>query len=244
MSGEPQDHYAVLGVPRGATADDIRRAYRKKALEWHPDKNRSEGAAEKFKQIAEAYEVLSNPEKRLLYDRGGAAAPGRDDDSDGFGCRGSDDGVRWPTQPFDIFAEFFGGEDPFAQLGSMFSDMPGGGSSRQGRARSNRPSASTFDTGFFGDGNGDFDSCFDSPFCGGCMGESTSTTTTTTTRGVDGRRVSKTVRTSRHAGGTVRTTVRTSGDGVAKQNTKTKTKLQTKTKTRTEAKASDKGHAA
>ena len=67
-----QDYYEVLEVAKDATADDIKKAYRKKAYQFHPDKNPGDHAAEdKFKTASEAYEVLRDPEKRALYDRYG-----------------------------------------------------------------------------------------------------------------------------------------------------------------------------
>lgn len=83
------DHYEVLGVSRDASTEDIRRAYRKLARELHPDVNQEEGAEEKFKLVTHAYEVLSDPEQRDRYDRGG-------DQFAGFGPFG------------DIFETFFG----------------------------------------------------------------------------------------------------------------------------------------
>lgn len=65
------DHYAVLGVPSDSNEEEIRRAYKRLALRYHPDKNSDADAEEKFKQIAQAYEVLIDPEKRTLYDQQG-----------------------------------------------------------------------------------------------------------------------------------------------------------------------------
>jgi curved DNA-binding protein len=68
-----EDYYQVLGVEKKATADEIKKAYRKLALKWHPDKNPNKGAEEKFKKISEAYAVLSDTEKRQQYDQFGSA---------------------------------------------------------------------------------------------------------------------------------------------------------------------------
>ena len=97
---DQRDYYEVLGVQRGATADDIRRAYRKLARAHHPDVNREDGAEERFKEINEAYEVLSDDQRRAAYDRFGHAAGSTGGDPFGFGGAGS---------PFsDLFESFFG----------------------------------------------------------------------------------------------------------------------------------------
>ena len=72
-----RDYYQVLGVTREASPEEIKRAYRRKAKEFHPDKNPKERATaeEEFKQVAESYEVLSDPDKRAQYDRYGHAGP-------------------------------------------------------------------------------------------------------------------------------------------------------------------------
>lgn len=66
-----KDYYKILGIAKGASDDDIKKAYRKQALKWHPDKNKTANAEEKFKEVAEAYEVLSDPKKREIYDQYG-----------------------------------------------------------------------------------------------------------------------------------------------------------------------------
>ena len=66
-----KDYYAILGVSRTANDDELKKAYRKLALKYHPDKNKAKGAEEKFKEIGEAYDVLSDPKKRQIYDQCG-----------------------------------------------------------------------------------------------------------------------------------------------------------------------------
>jgi molecular chaperone DnaJ len=73
MSENGKDYYEILGVPRNATKEEIKRAYRRLALQYHPDRNKSPDAEEKFKEISEAYAVLSDDEKRRLYDMYGRA---------------------------------------------------------------------------------------------------------------------------------------------------------------------------
>ena len=123
-----KDYYEILGVSRNATLEEIKRAYRRLALKHHPDRDKSPGAEERFKEINEAYEVLSDPKKRQMYDQFGHAAfqPGG-----GFGKtyrRGPFTYTYWGpadfdfhfnfggfSDPFEIFEEFFGTVSPFGQ---------------------------------------------------------------------------------------------------------------------------------
>src|ERR671916_1628612 len=73
MARDP-DYYKTLGVDKKASQDDIKKAYRKLARQYHPDTNKDTGAEERFKEVSEAYDVLSDPEKRKKYDRGGLFA--------------------------------------------------------------------------------------------------------------------------------------------------------------------------
>ncbi|MCD6531821.1 J domain-containing protein, partial [bacterium] len=101
------DPYEVLGVSRDATLDEIKSAYRRLAMKYHPDRNPDDPEAEeKFKQIAEAYEILSDPKKREMYDRGGFRDVG-----DFFGGRGFsyDDAMSIFEQIFGDLGDFFGG---------------------------------------------------------------------------------------------------------------------------------------
>lgn len=111
-----KDFYKILGVSKTATDDEIKKAYRKLALKYHPDKNKSPGAEERFKEVAEAYEVLSDKKKRDIYDqtgeeglRGGVGA------SAGAGGPGGMGGFQYQYHgdPRATFAQFFGTSDPF-----------------------------------------------------------------------------------------------------------------------------------
>ena len=103
------DYYAVLGVARGASEDDVKKAYRKLAMQFHPDRNNgAKDAEERFKEITEAYDVLRDPDKRALYDRYGEA-----------GLRGAAGGMPHVdlADALNIFMRDFGG---FAGLGDLF----------------------------------------------------------------------------------------------------------------------------
>lgn len=110
---EKRDYYEVLGVSRSATADEIKKAYRKKAIEFHPDKNPGDKEAEeKFKEAAEAYEVLSDETKRQRYDQFGHSVAG------GFGGAGGFSMEDIFSQFGDIFGGAFGGFGGFGGAGS------------------------------------------------------------------------------------------------------------------------------
>ncbi|XP_058579617.1 dnaJ homolog subfamily B member 6 isoform X1 [Neofelis nebulosa] len=201
------DYYEVLGVQRHASAEDIKKAYRKLALKWHPDKNpeNKEEAERKFKQVAEAYEVLSDAKKRDIYDKygkeglngGGGGGVHFDHPFDfGFTFR----------NPDDVFREFFGGRDPFSFdfFEDPFEDFFGSrrgprGSRNQGTgsffsAFSGFPSFgggfSSLDTGFtsFGSaGPGGLTSFSSTAFGGSGMGSFKSISTST--KMVNGRKI-------------------------------------------------------
>ncbi len=108
-----RDYYDILGIGRGVGEEDIRKAFRKKAMEFHPDRNKSAGAEDKFKEINEAYQVLSDSNKRAQYDRFGKAGVGANSGS---------------GQPFDGF-------DGFGGFGDIFDSFFGSGSDRRRQAQ-------------------------------------------------------------------------------------------------------------
>ena len=126
-----RDYYEVLGVAKGATADEIKKSYRKIAMEFHPDRNPgNKEAEEKFKEAAEAYDTLSSPDKKAQYDRfGHAASGGGGGYGGGFGGQG---GMRM-EDIFQNFGDIFGND----MFGSMFGGQQGGGGRRQGSRGAN-----------------------------------------------------------------------------------------------------------
>ena len=140
MANGKSDYYDILGVTKSASADELKRAYRKQALEWHPDRHKDdkEAAEKRFKEINEAYQVLSDPQKKSAYDRFGHQAfePGGGFGRAGGGSPFAGQGGQWGpftytystsggdgspfagydfSDPFDIFESFFGGGNPFRQ---------------------------------------------------------------------------------------------------------------------------------
>jgi DnaJ-class molecular chaperone len=132
-----KDYYEILGLTKGASEAEIKKAYRKLALQYHPDRNKGDKAAEeKFKEVTKAYEVLSDPQKKQTYDQFGEAAfdpsagggPfGQGGPFGGFGGQGGPFSYTYTTNgggqqdfggfsdPFDIFEQFFGGANPFGR---------------------------------------------------------------------------------------------------------------------------------
>ncbi|HOM87939.1 MAG TPA: DnaJ domain-containing protein, partial [Spirochaetota bacterium] len=121
MATTKRDYYEVLGVPKNATEDEIKQAYRKLALKFHPDRNKgSKEAEEKFKEATEAYEVLRDPKRRAQYDKFGHEGVAG---FEGFG-RGA------YTDFSDIFGDF--------DIGDIFESFFGAGSGSGTRTRSSR----------------------------------------------------------------------------------------------------------
>lgn len=128
------DYYQLLGVSKTASAEELKKAYRKLALEYHPDRNKTKEAEAKFKEINKAYEVLSDPQKKQTYDSVGHVAF-ENGAGAGQGPFGSSQGGQYGpfsytystsnqgqgfdfggfSDPFDIFEQFFGGASPFTR---------------------------------------------------------------------------------------------------------------------------------
>lgn len=114
-----KDYYNILDIPRNASEDEIRKAYRKMALKFHPDKNKSPEAEDKFKDIAEAYEVLSDPQKREIFDKygeeglKGAPKPPSGGSEFNFEMPAGFTAFTFHGDPMSTFSRVFGREDPF-----------------------------------------------------------------------------------------------------------------------------------
>jgi molecular chaperone DnaJ len=121
-----RDYYEILGLSKGATEAELKKAYRKLAIKYHPDKNPdNKEAEEKFKEAAEAYEILSNSDKRARYDRFGHQGVG------GASGGGFSGGGMSMDDIFSQFGDIFGGHNPFE---SFFGGAQGGGRSRSRQA--------------------------------------------------------------------------------------------------------------
>lgn len=211
------DYYEILEVKRDASTSEIKKSYRKLALKWHPDKNpdNREEAEEMFKKIAEAYEVLSDPEKRNRYDTYGADGVSADFSSDFHGF----DRHFSMGHASRIFEEFFGTNNIF-DIFSSFGEFPGFNEpsrSSRGFSRSRGSRLSPFDDlhsqifsnfGLSGSGFGNMQSFSSSSFSSG-MGfqGGVSKSVSTSTSVINGRVITRTKTTERLADGTVRETV-------------------------------------
>lgn len=130
------DYYQILGLSKNAAPDEIKKAYRKLALEYHPDRNKSKEGENKFKEVTKAYEVLSDPQKKQAYDQFGPQAFEQGQGQGPFGNQGpfggfggqhgpfsytyttnGDQNVDFGgfSDPFEIFEQFFGGASPFGR---------------------------------------------------------------------------------------------------------------------------------
>lgn len=163
-----KDFYKILGISRTATDDEIKKAYRKLALKFHPDKNKAPAAEERFKEIAEAYEVLSDKKKRDVFDKYGEEGL-NNGGAPGGGHAGADNSTPYTFHgdPRATFAQFFGSSEPFASFfendpqgsfdGGNFFDSMGMGMGQGGMSQGypiiftpdGRPKCSTFRTQSF-----------------------------------------------------------------------------------------------
>jgi DnaJ family protein B protein 6 len=199
MSSNKKDYYEVLGVPKDATEDVIRKAYKKLAIKWHPDKHVDDKkeAEEKFKEISEAYSVLSDPKKKREYDTGGVDFDFGDfDDFD----------------PYSIFKSFFGGKGGFGSFGfddEEDDDFFGGGFGGFGMG------GKKFGGGGFKMGFDDDDFGFGGNFGGG-FGQGTSVKKTTQI--INGKKITKTETTTYDSNGKKQTVVKEeTGDGQVRE---------------------------
>ena len=120
-----KDYYQILGVERDASQDEIKKAFRKLAAKYHPDHNKSPEAEERFKEINEAYQVLSDPERRRLYDQFGSDVGGQY-----AGASPDFSNVRFTSMPFETFFENF--DTAFGDFSDIFSSFFGGERREQG----------------------------------------------------------------------------------------------------------------
>jgi len=137
-----KDYYKILSLSKGSSDDDIKKAYRKLALKYHPDKNKEPGAEEKFKEVAEAYEILSDPKKKDIYDKygedglkmGGGQGPTQGQGHPGF-PGGQSYSYTWSGDPNETFKMFFGNTNPFGAFFDDDDDQPGFGGGFPGMFR-------------------------------------------------------------------------------------------------------------
>lgn len=123
-----KDYYAILGISNKATDEEIKKAYRQLALKYHPDKNKSPEAEEKFKLVAEAYEVLSDKKKRDVYDQFGEE--GLNDNGMSGGAGGTSYKFSFHGDPRQTFSQVFGSDNPFDMFfnfNNNFNGMSSGG---------------------------------------------------------------------------------------------------------------------
>jgi len=236
MDRDTCDLYFILEIGRDATESEIKRAYRKQAIKWHPDKNpgNAEEAETRFKLVAEAYEILSDPQKKSLYDRYGMEALRGEGSGSHAGAGHGAGAGGFYVDPFELFRTFFNGNDPFSDAFGGDPFFGGGGFTRSPAGSSAFSSSSSVHTQgpggmsmFGGDmmngmggmgmgmGMGGFDGMFQSMMGGGGMqmgsmqqmggGGGFSKSTSSSTVIQNGRRVTRTTTTIRHPDGRVET---------------------------------------
>jgi len=170
-----KDYYKILGVSRSASDDEIKKAYRKLALKFHPDKNKAKDAEERFKAIAEAYEVLSDKKKRDVYDqvgeeglKGGLGNSGGFSSSNAAGAGGQHFTYQFHGDPYQTFKQFFqsdgvfsningfggGGGNPMSAMFGDFEEMDHDGATGPFARSAGFPGGAFFSTGGGGFQNG------------------------------------------------------------------------------------------